>query len=59
MEGSGRGLIDAVSPHFPTAAQKPSVKNEDNPDKKNRNGKLRVYINHQLLCTDYYLFVKY
>jgi hypothetical protein len=40
MEGSGRGLIEAVSPHFPTAAQKPSVKNADNSDKKIRNRKV-------------------
>jgi hypothetical protein len=37
MEGSGRGLIEAVSPHFSTAVDKASVINADNPDKKNRN----------------------
>jgi hypothetical protein len=37
MEGSGRGLIEALSPHFPTAADKASVKNADNPENKNRN----------------------
>ena len=39
MQGSGRGQIEAVSTHFPTAAEKLLVKNADNPDNKNRNRK--------------------
>jgi len=40
MEGSGRDLIEAVTQHFPTADEKTSVKNEDNPHNKNINRKI-------------------
>jgi len=40
MEGSGCDITEVVSPHFPTADEKPSVKNEDNLDNKKRNRKV-------------------
>ena len=44
MEGSGRDIIEAVSPHFSTADEKPSVKNEDKSDNKNRNRESDVWL---------------